>query len=183
MEYFDVVDESGKPTGVCVSRAEAHDKGILHRTAHVWIVRRQAGTTEVLLQRRSPEKDSYPNMYDTSSAGHISAGDEPEESAIRELGEELGIRATPEDLTFIGTFRIQYVENFHGKPFRDNEFTYVYVYGHPVDAKSLTLQESEVSGVEWFPLDEVWDEIQGHSARFCVPADGLKLLKAYVGRA
>ena len=35
MEYFDIVDENGNPTGEIVSRDEAHDKGIRHRTAHV----------------------------------------------------------------------------------------------------------------------------------------------------
>ncbi len=183
MEYFDVVHEDGTPTGQVVSRDEAHDKGILHRTAHVWIIRQQGEATEVLLQKRSPEKDSFPNMYDTSSAGHVCAGDEPGESALRELSEELGIKATPADLTFIGTFRINYVEDFHGKPFHDNEVTHVYVYGQAVDANKLTLQESEVSGVAWFPIDEVWEEIQGTSERFCVPAGGLKLLKEYVDRA
>ena len=64
------------------------------------------GRTEVLLQKRSMNKDSFPGKFDTSSAGHIQAGDEPLESALRELGEELGIQATPEQLVFAGTFPI-----------------------------------------------------------------------------
>lgn len=95
MEYFDIVDEAGTPTGEIVSRAEAHEQGILHRTAHVWIVRERNGRTEVLLQKRSENKDSFPGMYDTSSAGHIPAGDEPLPSALRELKEELGVTAAP----------------------------------------------------------------------------------------
>ena len=43
-------------------------------------------------------KDSFPGCYDISSAGHISAGDEPLETALRELEEELGIKAEPEQL-------------------------------------------------------------------------------------
>ena len=77
MEYLDIVDEQGRPTGGIVSRAEAHEKGILHRTAHVWVVRNVTGRAEVLLQKRSEEKESFPGMYDTSSAGHIPAGEEP----------------------------------------------------------------------------------------------------------
>ena len=91
MEYFDVVDEAGQPTGKTVSRENAHTYGILHRTAHVWIVRQRDGRPEVLLQKRSMEKDSFPGLYDTSSAGHIPAGDESVPSALRELSEELGI--------------------------------------------------------------------------------------------
>ena len=179
MEYFDIVDEAGTPTGKIVSRAEAHEKGILHRTAHVWIVRELNGRTEVLLQKRSENKDSFPGMYDTSSAGHIPAGDEPLSSALRELKEELGVTAAPDELTYIGTFRIQYEKVFHDRLFRDNEVTRVYVYTKPVDA--FTLQESEVSEVRWFDLNEVWSEISsGDRHRFCVPKEGLKALRAWL---
>lgn len=85
MEIFDIVDEQGVPTGDTVSRAEAHAQGIRHRTAHVWIVRQHEGRDQVLLQHRSMEKDSFPGCYDTSSAGHIHAGDEPLTSALREM--------------------------------------------------------------------------------------------------
>ena len=61
-------------------------------------------------------KDSFPGRYDTSSAGHIQVGDEPLESAVRELSEELGIQANPDDLHFAGTFPIQYEKEFHGMP-------------------------------------------------------------------
>lgn len=98
MELLDVVDEYGCPTGQKIGRSIAHSEGIRHRTAHVWIVRRTDEGTEVLLQKRSMNKDSFPGRYDTSSAGHIQAGAEPKESAIRELREELGIIAGPEDL-------------------------------------------------------------------------------------
>ncbi len=40
------------------------------------------------------------DMYDTSSAGHIQAGDDPLESAQRELYEELGIKANEGNLSF-----------------------------------------------------------------------------------
>ncbi len=49
----------------------------------MWIVRKSDEGAEVLLQKRAMNKDSFPGRYDTSSAGHIQAGDEPEESAIK----------------------------------------------------------------------------------------------------
>ena len=93
MEYFDIVNEDGETTGKTVSREKAHRDGILHRTTHVWLVRKDGrGGYQILLQKRSREKDSYPGLYDTSSAGHIPAGDEPKASALRELKEELGMK-------------------------------------------------------------------------------------------
>ena len=180
MEFFDVVDEEGLPTGETVSREEAHRRGILHRTAHVWVVRRKDRGYDILLQKRSEEKDSFPGLYDTSSAGHIPAGEEPLPSALRELREELGIAASPEALKYAGSFRIRYEEEFHGQIFRDNEVTAVYVYDLPVEISSLTLQEAEVSEVRWFDLDAVWKEIHRTRERFCVPEGGLLTLRAYL---
>ena len=90
MELFDIIDENGNPTGKIVERSIAHAEGIPHRTAHIWIIRRRNEKTEILLQKRSRNKDSFPGKFDTSSAGHIQAGDEPMESALRELKEETG---------------------------------------------------------------------------------------------
>ena len=77
MELFDIVDENGNPTGEVIERRKAHAEGIRHRTAHIWIVREKEGRIQVLLQKRSADKDSFPGRFDTSSAGHIKAGDEP----------------------------------------------------------------------------------------------------------
>ena len=180
MEILDICDEKGLPTGRTIDREIAHRDGILHRTAHVWVVRESGPGYDVLLQKRSMQKDSFPGLYDTSAAGHIPAGEEPVPSAIRELREELGITALPSELDFAGTFRIHYEKEFHGKPFRDNEVTQVYVYRKPVDIKTLHLQESEVDEVRWFDLDEVWKEIQNNRKRFCVPTEGLNVLRRYL---
>lgn len=183
MEIFDIVDENGQPTGDTVSRDMAHREGILHRTAHVWVIRRKPDGADVLLQKRSLEKDSFPGMYDTSSAGHIPAGDEPLPSALRELQEELGICAGEEQLTYAGRFRIQYEKEFHGKIFRDNEVSDVFVYQEPVAIERLSLQESEVEEVRWFDLDEVWREMQEEQSgrtRFCIPSGGMEVLRRWL---
>lgn len=182
MEIFDIVDENGIPTGETIQRTVAHDKGIRHRTAHIWIVRNTDNGCEVLLQQRSYNKDSFPGRYDTSSAGHIRAGDEPLDSALRELGEELGIKAEPAALTYIGKFPIQYEKEFFGKPFRDCEVAFVYLYTEPVDINALTLQTEEVESVKWFAIDEVYKACVNHSPEFCVPVDGLNLVRRYMAR-
>lgn len=182
MEIFDIVDENGIPTGETIQRTVAHDKGIRHRTAHIWIVRNTDNGCEVLLQQRSYNKDSFPGRYDTSSAGHIRAGDEPLDSALRELGEELGIKAEPAALTYIGKFPIQYEKEFFGKPFRDCEVAFVYLYTEPVDINALTLQTEEVESVKWFAIDEVYKACVTHSPEFCVPVDGLNLVRRYMTR-
>ena len=125
-------------------------------------------------------KDSFPGRYDTSSAGHIQAGDEPLESALRELGEELGIKAEASDLDFAGTFRIQYEKEFHGKMFRDNEVAFVFAYQKPVDIADLTIQKEELDGVSWFDLEETYEACKNHDQKFCVPIGGLETVGKYL---
>ena len=180
-EIFDIVDENGQPTGETVTRSQAHTEGIRHRTAHIWVVRENGDKTEVLLQKRAMNKDSFPGRYDTSSAGHIQAGDEPLESAVRELSEELGIQADPDDLHFAGTFPIQYEKEFHGKPFKDNEIAFVYVYDEEVGIDNLTIQKEEMDSVKWFDLEKVYQACQPpRDEKFCVPMGGLEIVRKYV---
>lgn len=181
-EIFDIVDENGLPIGQTVARSTAHNEGVRHRTAHVWVAERSGDGWKVLLQKRAANKDSFPGRFDTSSAGHIPAGDEPLESALRELREELGIIAAPEQLQFAGKFTIRYEKEFHGKLFKDNEISYVYVYLEPVNMNSLSLQVEEVECVEWFELEEVYEACKEHNQKFCVPIAGLETAKNFLGK-
>lgn len=181
MEIFDVCDEYGNPTGETVTRERAHAEGIRHRTAHVWLVREEQGKYQVLLQRRSMNKDSFPGQLDTSSAGHIPAGEDPVSSAVRELGEELGLGASAEDLCYAGQFRIRYEKEFHGKIFRDNEVANVYVYMKDVSPADITIQEEELDGVGWYDLGETIRKCRIRDPEYCVPMGGLEVLKHFLG--
>ena len=176
MEYFATCPPTGLPTGQTISRAEAHATGTRHRTAHVWITRQANGRTQILLQKRSLSKDSFPGRYDTSSAGHIPAGCEPVESALRELEEELGIHASANELIPIGHFNIQYEMTFHDHLFKDNEYANVFILNRPVDIADITIQKEELDSVKWFDLEEVREAVARHDPRFCVPSDSLALL-------
>ena len=180
MEFLDICDEQGQPTGETVERDTAHREGILHRTAHVWVVNGQGKDCRVLLQKRSREKDSFPGLYDTSSAGHIPAGVDFLPSALRELEEELGIRAAASQLRDIGFFRIRYEKLFHGRLFRDNEYSRVFLYREPVALSSLRLQASEVEEVRWFALEAALAEIPRRRDLFCVPVESLTLLASFL---
>ena len=180
MEIFDICDEKGLPTGDMVSREEAHARGIRHRTSHVWIVREVQGRYQVLLQRRSMNKDSFPGQLDTSSAGHIPAGQEPAASAAREMKEELGLTVLPEELIYAGCFDIRYEMEFHGKLFRDNEFANVYVYMRDVPLSDITVQEEELESVGWFDLEETIFKCRAQDPEYCVPMGGLEVLTGYL---
>jgi NADH pyrophosphatase NudC (nudix superfamily) len=52
-----------------------------------------------------------------------------------------------------------------------------------VEAERLILQESEVEEVRWFDLEEVWEELDRSSERFCVPKQSLGLLRDWLAAA
>ena len=147
-ELFDVLDENGNKTGIIKSREDVHRDGDWHRTVHIWIVNNQ---DEILLQKRSPNKDSYPNMWDISCAGHLSAGDSSLIGAIRELREELGLDITSSQLRLIGQRKKFGKTN---KTFINNEFSDVYLLYLPSEINIFQLQKEEVSAVKFISLHE-----------------------------
>ncbi len=180
MEYLDIVNEKGIPTGEIISREIAHQNGIRHRTAHIWVIREVNHRTEVLLQQRSFDKDCFPGLLDTSSAGHIQAGDMPLDSALRELKEELGINAEKNDLTFIGTFPILYEREFHNRLFKDNEISNVFLYEKEIDIQKLTIQKEELEAIGWYDLNQTIEMVKNKNPEYCVPIEGIQLLKDFL---
>ena len=198
MELLDIRREDGSLTGKVQERSIVHASGSLHGTAHVWIVRPSDGAFaypfrnatphtakqqafEILLQKRSQAKDSYPGCYDISSAGHLPAGSGFLESALRELEEELGIKADPQDLQE-AFLHVGYAEStFYGKPFKNAEVSAVYLYTRPVEAEHLTLQAEEVESVCWMDYDTLLSEVRqeaeaGKTEKYCIFLDELERL-------
>lgn len=182
-EILDVVDEEGNPSGGTVEREKAHREGIRHRTSHVWIVREKDGRKQVLLQKRSENKDSFPGEWDISSAGHIPAGCGWKESAVRELREELGVQASEDDLQKIGLLRIQSDEDFHGHPFHDRQVTTLFLLRLDWDESRFTPQKEELSEVRWFDLDRVIDDTMAGRMGICLNATELEIVREHASDA
>ena len=181
MEYLDIVDENGIPTGEIVERGKAHAEGIMHRTSHVWLVRKRNGKTEILLQKRCDTKDSFPGCYDISSAGHIPAGVEFVPSAVRELKEELGIDVTEDELIYCGDRSVTWDAEFYGKPFHDRQFSRVFALWCDKDGSEFQLQEEEVSAVLWMELDKAITAVRENTIPNCIYVKELEMVKGKIG--
>jgi len=94
-----------------ISRREFYRDEIETHVAGICL-REESGTIEVLLARRSPSKQVYPNLWD-SGGGAIRSGENFEEAVVRELKQELGIIAKP--LLPLRTYEIQLAHSRQGK--------------------------------------------------------------------
>ncbi len=88
MELWDAYDANGNLTGGTLVRGEPVPKGLYHLVCCV-LVRHVDGS--FLLMRRSPEKESYPNIWEIGAGGSALQGETALEAAKRELQEETGI--------------------------------------------------------------------------------------------
>ena len=107
-EIFSVVDENDNLTKG-EERKVVHASKQWHRGIHVFVHNSRG---EILVQLRSPDKDKYPNKYDCSVSGHVDYGNSYEETAVREMKEELGIKDL--ELRTVLHFRMPYgPEDYH----------------------------------------------------------------------
>lgn len=179
MEYLDIVDESGKPTGEVIERTEAHRTGVLHRTAHVWIARRKDGRVQLLLQKRCMNKDSFPGCYDISSAGHIPVGQEYADSALRELKEELGVEIAPDELIPCGRKRLDMQGIFHGEPYLDRQISQVYLLWLDREESGFRVQQEEIDSVMWMDFSACKQAVVQMSIPNCINIQELELLEKF----
>ncbi|MDA8160673.1 MAG: NUDIX hydrolase YfcD [Desulfobacteraceae bacterium] len=84
-----IVDEKNRIIGQA-SRREMRRDNLIHRATYILVFNRRG---ELFVQRRTLSKDIYPGFHDLAAGGVVQAGESYEESARRELWEELGIRA------------------------------------------------------------------------------------------
>lgn len=127
-EYLEIVDEDGEVIGLA-SREEIHgNPDLLHRVVHVLVVNHKG---ELLLQKRSMNKDVAPGRWDTSVGGHVNQGESTEEAVKREMAEELGITMA------------------------ETKFLYTYIHSNPYESELVTTYSCIYSGKILFNRDEI----------------------------
>ena len=89
-EIFDIVNERDEVVGQS-PRKEVHARGLWHRAVHVLVFNARG---DVFLQKRSMLKDTAKGKWDSSTSGHVDCGEEYDATAMRELGEEIGLFRT-----------------------------------------------------------------------------------------
>jgi isopentenyldiphosphate isomerase len=165
-ELLDIWDESGKATGQIFEKSIAHQKGLFHPTVHVWFY---TTTPSLLLQKRGSNKETFPNLWDVSVAGHVSSGESIIDGALREIKEEIGLQLIPDDLLLID---VRKNINQFSNGIIDCEFQHVFLSELKISLEDLVIQKEEVDDVRLFSFDEIEICIQQKHSEFkIVPAD------------
>lgn len=163
-ELIDICDETNNLTNIQKIKSEAHRDGLWHRAAHIWIYNSKG---EILLQLRAKEKLRYPDTWDISVAGHVSSGEDPITSGLREIEEEIGLKVKQEDLQF---FNIRKVKAIY-RDIKNNEFYYVYFLKFNGDIKKLKLQYIEVQKIQFLPINKIEEELKMNTDRYVPHGD------------
>jgi len=155
-----IVDKDNKVTG-SAPRHQMRASGLPHQATYILVFN---SLGELFVQKRTMTKDIYPGYYDVAAGGVVLAGERYDESAKRELAEELGIKET--DLTSHFTFFYQ----------EDKNRVWGRVYSCIYDGE-LTLQAEEVeSGYFMSP-----QEVLALSKKKRFTRDGIYVLERYLG--
>lgn len=93
-ELVEEVDELGNVLRV-VTRAQMRAELLRHRCTYIGVVDLRG---RLLIHQRSPLKEVYPSAWDIAAGGVCTAGEGWDESARRELAEELGLDVPIEHL-------------------------------------------------------------------------------------
>ena len=153
MELLDIVDENNNLTGEIIDREIVHTKGLFHREVGVIVLNEKK---EVLLEKRAASKKQAPNKW-AICAGHIEAGDIPNNAIIREMQEEIGVTCKIDDLKFVGVFERN--KNFKNGQ-KNNTFIYIYLYKTNKKIEDYTVQIEELSEVKYFPMNELEEDLR-----------------------
>ena len=170
-EWFSIARPDGTTRGVVGPRWLFHLLGLRHRAAEVAL---STPTGLIVLQRRSPVKDEWPDALDMAVAGHIPQRQDGgnisfEEGAWREIGEEIGLDVRDAASVFVEG-RLEYVGDpyfcYEADPERNPPFVDAEV--RQVFAATLTgeglarlhFADGEVAGIVLASLETAWQVLR-----------------------
>ena len=148
MELLDIVDSNDVLTGEVLDRQIVHSTGLWHREVGVVIIN---DNNEMLLEKRAPTKKQSPNMW-ALCAGHIDAGETPDETIVREIKEEIGLDLSIKDLEFLKVLKTPM--KFESGQY-NNAILYTNFNKTNKKISDYKIQKEELTEVKYFKIAEI----------------------------
>ena len=170
---WQVFSQNGQPIAGESHSGEAFTQasGLVQGNSHVWIWRRNDHDVQILLQKRSLNKENYPGWLHLSAGGHIDIGESAQDAAIREVKEELDISLKLDDLYFLQVVRGN---------FNSNDLMSVFIAKMPSN-QEVTIDPVEVDSVLWVDLKTFATQVK-HPERYNVLPLGNDYFSSVVSR-
>ena len=141
-ELLDLVDKDDNVIG-SVWKSKAHsDSKLIHREIAFVVFNNM---NQVLLQQRSASKTNDPLSWKLTVAGHVGAGEKPQDAALRELKEELGFTTKP---IFYNKIYISQ------QKFNESRFFYIY-YSVVKNSPKIIVDRTEVADTKWVEIGKL----------------------------
>lgn len=141
-EILDLVNEKDEVIGT-IDRND-YDRMVEEKLGYIrsveLLIRNSAG--KYWIPTRTADKKIAPNGLDYSMGGHVDAGEEYIEAALREIREELNLDLEPKDLIFVTKF----------EPALIHYFRVVYLYETD---ETPQYNPSDFVKAEWLSLEEI----------------------------
>ena len=142
-EFNDIYDRERNLTGRVHRRGTPRQKGENGLVVCVWVY---DGKGKILLTRRAPQKTAAGTWE--NSGGAAPAGEDSRSAIVRELFEETGIRALPEEFELLDQCSDRFTHYDHYCLHRDS------------DSVQVILQPGETDGAQWASFSQVHSMIR-----------------------
>lgn len=144
MEIRDLYTRDRQKTDLTIKRGDQRPSDLYHLIIHVCLFNSQG---HLLIQKRHPQKEPWPGLWDISCGGASLATETSQQAAQRELYEELGI-----DHDF-SSIRPAMTLNYQAG------FDDIFIVEKDLELEDLKLQPEEVVDAKYASLDDIFDLI------------------------
>jgi isopentenyldiphosphate isomerase len=159
-EWADLVDRNDHVIGRA-PRSQVRRENLLHRGVAI-LCRNSRG--DVYIHRRTTTKDLFPGMYDMFVGGMVASGETYEDSARREMTEELGIESSA-PLEFL------FSHLYEGPRNRAHIHIFRVAWDGPI-----VHQPEEIDWGRWMPEGE----LEAWTREVKVVPDGMEVFRLYM---
>lgn len=140
MEYVDIVDKNDQVIGN-ISKEEAHQKGLLHRTVIAEVMDSKGNW--LLVQQAGHKQDA--GQFVSPVGGHVSKGETEEDALKREAFEEIGIKGF--------TYKLK-GKAIYGRIVKDKKENHYFIVYEIRSDHTPKLNEESVH-YKWFSIEEI----------------------------
>ncbi|MCE5194434.1 MAG: NUDIX domain-containing protein [Nitrospiraceae bacterium] len=142
-ELLEVTDDKGRVISLA-PRSQIHgNPSLIHRVVHVLVFNNKG---ELLLQKRSINKDVAPGKWDTSVGGHVNPKEELIDAAKREMKEELGIER----------YELDFLYSYTHSNYYETELVHTYSCNYN---DNIMFDKYEIDKVKIWSIKEIEDAI------------------------